>query len=76
MGMTMGMFSTIGIIALAGIVVNDSLILIDFINRERARGRGREESVLRAGAARLRPILLTSILAIGTTHFRVDLYAG
>jgi multidrug efflux pump subunit AcrB len=64
MGMPMGMFSTIGIIALSGIVVNDSLILIDFINRERARGRGRERSILRAGVARLRPILLTSITTI------------
>ncbi len=63
-GQPMGMFSTIGIIALAGIVVNDSLILIDFINRERSRGAGRVESILHAGAARLRPILLTSITTI------------
>ena len=64
MGQPMGMFSTIGIIALAGIVVNDSLILIDFINRERSRGVGRDESILNAGSARLRPIILTSITTI------------
>ena len=60
----MGMFSTIGIIALCGIVVNDSLILIDFINRNRARGLGEVESILAAGSARLRPILLTSITTV------------
>lgn len=64
MGQPMGMFSTIGIIALAGIVVNDSLILIDFINRERSRGLGRNASILKASAARLRPIILTSITTV------------
>lgn len=75
MGQPMGMFSTIGIIALAGIVVNDSLILIDFINRERGRGSGRDRSILRAGAARLRPILLTSITTIlGLTPMSLGLF--
>lgn len=60
----MGMFSTIGIIALCGIVVNDSLILIDFINRNRSKGMSEIDSILEAGAARLRPILLTSITTI------------
>jgi len=63
-GQAMGMFSTIGIIALAGIVVNDSLILIDFINRERRRGTNQKESILKASSARLRPIILTSITTI------------
>lgn len=63
-GHSLGLFSIIGTIALAGIVVNDSLILIDFINRERTRGRGRDRSVLLAGAARLRPIILTSVTTI------------
>ena len=64
MGMHMGMFSTIGIIALAGIVVNDSLILIDFINREREQGNSQTASILKAGSARLRPIILTSATTI------------
>lgn len=60
----LGMFSTVGIIALAGIVVNDSLILIDFINRRRAEGRGQEESIREAATMRVRPILLTSMTTI------------
>jgi multidrug efflux pump subunit AcrB len=70
MGMHMGMFSTIGIIALAGIVVNDSLILIDFVNRERQRGNSQNESLLKASSARLRPIILTSAMSFGL--FGVD----
>jgi multidrug efflux pump subunit AcrB len=64
MGQPMGMFSTIGIIALSGIVVNDSLVLINFINRERAAGVDRDQALLRSGVVRLRPILLTSITTI------------
>jgi multidrug efflux pump subunit AcrB len=64
MGQPMGMFSTIGIIALSGIVVNDSLVLIDFINRERAAGTERDEALLQSGVVRLRPILLTSITTV------------
>lgn len=60
----LGMFAIIGIIALAGIVVNDSLILIDFINTRRREGVGLRHSIIHAGAARLRPILLTSITTI------------
>jgi multidrug efflux pump subunit AcrB len=60
----LGMFSIIGTIALSGIVVNDSLILIDFINRKRAEGLGEMESILEAASMRLRPILLTSITTI------------
>ncbi len=74
----LGMFSVIGTIALAGIVVNDSLIMIDFINRKRAEGMGEIESILEACSIRLRPILLTSIttvlglLPMGIGLFGVD----
>jgi len=54
----------IAIVALAGIVVNDSLILVDFINRLRASGLSDEESVIQAGLVRMRPILLTSITTV------------
>lgn len=54
----------VAIVALAGVVVNDSIVLVDFIKRARARGVGRWESVVQAGCMRLRPILLTSITTI------------
>ena len=54
----------IGIIGLAGIVVNNSLILVDFINKGREAGLPRREATLRACRLRLRPILLTSVTTI------------
>jgi multidrug efflux pump subunit AcrB len=60
----MGMMSFLGIIALTGIVVNDSIVLIDFINRRRAKGGDRIEATIEASKTRLRPIMLTSITTI------------
>jgi multidrug efflux pump subunit AcrB len=54
----------IGLIALAGIVVRNSIILIDFIEVLRRQGRGLEEAIVEAGATRLRPILLTAGAAL------------
>ena len=54
----------IGMIALAGIVVRNSIILIDFIHHHLDRGVPLEEAVLRAGAVRFRPILLTALAAM------------
>jgi len=54
----------VAIVALAGVVVNDSIVLVDFIKRSRAQGADRWESVVQAGCMRLRPILLTSITTI------------
>ncbi len=53
--------SVVGFLALSGIIVNDSLILIDFAKRRRAEGMGREASLIEAGRVRARPILLTTI---------------
>ena len=61
MGENVTMLSMMGIVALSGVVVNDSLVMVDFINRERRRGESLLGAVLEAGAARFRPILLTSI---------------
>jgi multidrug efflux pump subunit AcrB len=73
----LGMFAIIGIIALAGIVVNDSLILIDFINTKRRAGVDLRHSIIHAGAARLRPILLTSITTIaGLFPMAYGLFGG
>jgi multidrug efflux pump subunit AcrB len=54
----------VAIVALAGVVVNDSIVLVDFVKRARARGATRWESIVEAGCMRLRPILLTSITTI------------
>lgn len=53
--------SVFGILALTGVVVNDSLVLVDFINRRRESGLNLHEAILQAGARRFRPILLTSL---------------
>jgi multidrug efflux pump subunit AcrB len=65
MGYTLSIMSVFGIIALSGVVVNDSLVLIDATNRERAAGKRPMAAVIDAGASRMRPILLTSL----TTFF-------
>ena len=53
--------SLVGFLALSGIVVNDSLILIDFAKRRRSEGWDRVDAVIEAGRVRVRPILLTTI---------------
>ena len=54
----------IGIIMLAGIVVNNSIILVDYINILRSEGMDRYEAVLQAGRSRLRPILMTTLTTV------------
>ncbi len=61
LGKAISMFSLFGLIALAGVVVNDSLILVDFINKARAAGAGALEAVVQSGVQRFRAILLTSL---------------
>jgi len=53
-----------GIVALSGIVVNDSLILIDFINRAVGSGTDVDTAVIESGKVRFRPVLLTSVTTI------------
>ena len=60
-GYNLQFLSAIGFLALTGIVVNDSLILINFAKRMRANGMERIEAMIEAGRVRIRPILLTSI---------------
>ena len=64
MGMEFTIISIFGIVALSGIVVNDALILIDFINRAVRSGMGIETAVVESGKARFRPVLLTSVTTI------------
>ncbi|MDP4984249.1 efflux RND transporter permease subunit, partial [Pseudoalteromonas tunicata] len=61
MGMDLTIMSLLGMLALVGVVVNDSLVLVDFINKKRAEGRELMDSVLTAGASRFRPVMLTSL---------------
>ncbi|EGR2701135.1 multidrug efflux RND transporter permease subunit VmeK [Vibrio parahaemolyticus] len=56
--------SGIGVIALAGIVVNNNIVLIDTYNQMRKRGLDKAEAILRTGVQRLRPVLLTTITTI------------
>ena len=65
LGLALNSVSIIGFIALSGVVVNDSLIMVDFVNRAAASGLSPMEAAIQSGAARLRPILLTSL----TTFF-------
>ncbi|WP_372763358.1 efflux RND transporter permease subunit [Pseudoalteromonas sp.] len=61
MGMDLTIMSLLGMLALIGVVVNDSLVLVDYINKKRSAGSNLMEVVKRAGAARFRPVMLTSL---------------
>lgn len=54
----------VGVISLAGVVVNNGIVLIDYINKLRQRGFALQEAVIAGGATRLRPVLLTAITTI------------
>jgi len=60
-GYNLQFLSAVGMLALSGIIVNDSLILVDFIKRKRHEGLDRITAVIEAGRVRARPILLTTI---------------
>jgi multidrug efflux pump subunit AcrB len=60
MGKAISMFSMFGLIALAGVVVNDSLVMVDFINRAREQGVDLRTAVIESGTKRFRAIVLTS----------------
>jgi HAE1 family hydrophobic/amphiphilic exporter-1 len=60
-GTTINIVALIGVIMLAGIVVNNAIVLVDLINQLRASGKDRVDAIMEAGTARLRPILMTSL---------------
>ena len=64
MGLPLTLFSMLGLVALTGVVVNDSIVLVDFINARTRAGVPLEEAVLEAGQRRFRPVLLTSLTTI------------
>ncbi|MEM7478682.1 MAG: efflux RND transporter permease subunit, partial [Planctomycetota bacterium] len=65
MNLEITLFSFFGLVALTGIVVNDSIVLVDFINARVRGGMDPQEAVLEAGRRRLRPVFLTSLTTIG-----------
>ena len=64
--------SMIGMIALAGIIVRNSILLVDFVNQELAGGATLETAVVRAGAVRAKPIALTALAAVLGAFFILD----
>lgn len=60
-GTTINVVAFIGIIMLAGIVVNNAIVLIDLVNQLRADGKEKHQALMEAGEARLRPILMTTL---------------
>ena len=63
-GHTLNLYSQIGIILLVGLVTKNSILLVDYANQERARGKDLLTAVLEAGRSRFRPILMTSVTSI------------
>lgn len=65
LGYDISLVSLMGVIALSGVVINDSLIMIDYANRRRESGAGAFEAISQAGVRRFRPILLTTLTTFG-----------
>ena len=63
-GIELTLFSFFGLIALTGVVVNDSIVLVDFINRRVRQGIPLKDALASAGSRRFRPIMLTSMTTI------------
>ena len=61
LGMDLSALSVMGILAAAGVVVNDSLVMVDYVNNARKRGERLKDAVMHAGSKRFRAIMLTSI---------------
>ncbi|MFQ5689245.1 MAG: efflux RND transporter permease subunit [Gemmatimonadota bacterium] len=77
LGMTLNIYSMIGVIMLVGLVTKNSILLVDYTNTLRRRGMARREAVIRAGLVRLRPILMTSTTVIlGVAPIALALGAG
>ena len=76
-GTTINIVAFIGVIMLAGIVVNNAIVLVDLINQLRSHGKARDDAIMEAGRARLRPILMTSLTtALGLLPMAVGFGEG
>jgi multidrug efflux pump subunit AcrB len=65
MGYNLSLMSMMGVVALSGVVVNDSLVLVDFANRRRREGENAYSAICAAGIRRFRPIILTTLTTFG-----------
>ena len=65
MGYSLSVLSMFGVVALSGVVINDTLVLIDFANRRRRAGIGPMEAIHASGLHRFRPIILTTLTTFG-----------
>ncbi len=63
-GLELSVVSMVGFVMLVGIIVNNGIVLVDYINRLRIKGTERREAIVEAGRTRMRPILMTSITTI------------
>jgi multidrug efflux pump subunit AcrB len=63
-GMPLSFLAILGIIALGGVIVNNAIVFIDFVNQARAEGMDRFESIVNAGRVRVRPIFLTTVTTV------------
>ena len=63
-GTTINVIALIGVIMLAGIVVNNAIVLVDLINQLRSQGMEKTEAIMEAGRARLRPIMMTTLTTV------------
>nr|MBP7205528.1 efflux RND transporter permease subunit [Candidatus Cloacimonadota bacterium] len=63
-GLSFSLNTMLSVVALAGVVVNNAILLIDFINQEREKGVDRWHAIINSGAARLRPIILTTATTV------------
>ena len=63
-GVELSVVSLIGFVMLVGVIVNNGIVLVDYINQLRLEGMGRREAIMEAGVTRLRPILMTSLTTI------------
>jgi HAE1 family hydrophobic/amphiphilic exporter-1 len=64
MGMTLNLFSMLGIVLLAGLVTKNSILLVDYANQLRAEGMDKVEAMRRAAPVRMRPVLMTAVSMI------------
>ncbi len=77
LGISISIMVFIGLIILAGIVVNNAIVLVDYINTLQDRGIDRTEAIIEAGKARLRPILMTTLTTVlGLTPMALGLGEG
>ena len=75
-GSEVSVIAMLGFVMLSGIIVNNGIVLVDYINQLRENGMEKQEAILEAGRTRLRPVLmtaLTTILALSTMVFSDDM---